>query len=553
MCYQAPKSGPEWHPDLVAMGYRDPLPPPIPGIQATLAAVNPPEIHKFVQETDLAAINSAGEEGEPLLLLTVLDLSQWSRIFEVANTDLPNALGRLKELHASMQQILIRDEMELAEAKRNTTVVEVAIRHANNQAEDSGSSSQLKMPESGTFNHPFLANLVIDDAHKAALEDLQDAIMTTQIEREQETLVASGRHLAVPFVPARTIEDQMPAKDHRVWATGNVNSLAPILTSTWRIWGGLNKADLDEYKDAALHGRKLISNGENLVNAFALYGFDHSKCTVTNVKLHIKLEVPTAKDRRVKHPQEMWNVHRPYLRCACHPKSNNGCSGSFIWWDHGVWYMINHLEKIFPDDNFPTLKAKFIAFLIWIQGAGRTAVRCQLAFAQARSWMCTGAIQFAANPSGKILAELPDMPGPRQIERMLKPASFSVANPGTPSSAPPSKRQKLNLNTPPSSNRQMAGGGYNRGRGAYSRGRGYGTGRGNSNLHRRYNPPVQNSAFQYFNTTPWNDKIPVFRQSNGIDLGSASHSRPASNNTSPIIQEVTTSPIRGRMLSFEDE
>jgi len=44
------------------MGYRDPLPPPIPGIQAALAAINPSEGHKFIQDTDLAAINTAGEE-----------------------------------------------------------------------------------------------------------------------------------------------------------------------------------------------------------------------------------------------------------------------------------------------------------------------------------------------------------------------------------------------------------------------------------------------------------------------------------------------------------
>jgi len=253
----------------------------------------------------------------------------------------------------------------------------------------------------------------------------------------------------------------------------------------------------------------------------------------------------------------MWNVHRPYLRCACHQKSNNGCTGSLIWWDHAAWYMINHLEKFFPDDSFPTLKAKFIAFLIWMHGAGRTAVRCQLAFSQARTWMCTGAIQFAANPTGKVLAELPDMPGPRQIERMLKPAAFSIANPGTPSSAPPSKRQKLNLNTPPNSNRQASGGGYNRGRGSYSRGRGFGAGRGNNNFNRRYNPPAQNTTLSYFNTTPRNDKFPVFRHSNGIDLGSAAHpaahSRPTVISSTPIIQEVSNSPIRGRMLSFEDE
>lgn len=215
--------------------------------------------------------------------------------------------------------------------------------------------------------------------------------------------------------------------------------------------------------------------------------------------------------------------------------------------------MINHLEKFFPDDTFPSLKAKFIAFLIWMQGAGRTAIRCQIAFAQARAWMCTGAIQFASNPSGKILAELPDLPGPRQIERMLKPASFSIANPGIPSHAPPSKRQKINLNTPPNASRQPNGASYNRGRGGYARGRGSGTGRGNANLHRRYNAPVQNTAFQYFPATPWTERLPVFRNGSNNDPGVSSITKSAQTAPSIRIQEIEQSPIRGRVLSFDDE
>jgi len=548
---QTPKLASTWHPDLLELGYKEPLPSPIPGVQATLAAINSTEIHRYIQDNDLSAINNAGEDGEPVLLLTVLDLAQWTRIFEVANTDLPRALARLQEFQGKLLQILAEDELDLADAKKNTTIAEVAIRHANNQTEDcSASLSQLSIPESGTFMHPFLANLSIDEAHKAALEDLQESIVSTQIEREQETLVSSGRHLAIPFVPHRTIEDQMTTKDHRVWASGNVNSLAPMLLSTWRIWAGLNKSDLEVCKEAALHSKRLISNGEILVNAFALYNFDHSKCPVTAVKLHIKLEVPTANDRREKHPQEMWNVHRPYLRCACHSKSNNGCNGSFIWWDHACWYMVNHLEKFFPSVSFPSLKSKFIAFLIWMQGAGRTAIRCQIAFAYARTWMCTAAMQFANNPTGKVLSELPDLPGPRQIERLLKPASFSVANPGTPSSAPPSKRQKLNLNTPPNANRQH-GGGYSRGRTFNYRGRGSGAGRGNTNQYRRYNAP--STTFQYPPATPRTDRLPVFQNQQGIGSGSASASRTTIPGTSPRILEIGASPIRGKILSFEDE
>lgn len=548
------RTGPTWHADLIQLGYRDPLPAPVPGIQATLSAMNPTEVHKFIQDADLAAISAAGDDGEPPLLLTVLDLSQWTRVFECANTDLHTALERLKELHAALHDILLQEEKELELAKRNTAVVEVAIRHANNQTEDTGASlSQISMPEAGSFSHPFLANLCIDDAHKAALEDFQDNILSTQMEKEQEQLVSSGKQLAIPFVPQRTVEDLVSTKNHRVWSTGNINSLAPILTSTWRIWAGLSKKEIDECKEAALQSKMLISNGQNIINAFALYGFDHGKCSVTNVKLHIKSDVPTANDRREKHAQEMWNVYRPYMRCACHPKSNNGCSGSFIWWDHAAWYMINHLDKFFPDSTFPSLKAKFIAFLIWMQGAGRTAIRCQVAFSYTRTWMCEAAIVFAANPTGRILGDLPDLPGPRKIERLLKPPSFSVANPGTPSNAPPTKKQKINLNTPPPPGRQSNPGfSYGRGRGSYGRGRNSGGGRG-SNLHRRYNAPAQNlSPFQYYPATPRSQRLTVFSEGNG-NSSNSNAAKNAGAASSPIIEEIPRSPIRGRFLSFTED
>jgi len=145
-----------------------------------------------------------------------LDLSQWTRVFEFANTDLPKALSRLHELHAAMLKILADNDTDLEITKRNTTVVKVAIRHANNQVEENISLSQLSIPVAGTFSHPFLANLCIDESHKAALEDFQETIVSTQIEREQESLIALGRHLAIPFVPQRTIEDQVAQKDHRV-------------------------------------------------------------------------------------------------------------------------------------------------------------------------------------------------------------------------------------------------------------------------------------------------------------------------------------------------
>ena len=89
-----------WHPELEAMGYKDPLPVPIIGIQATLSAIQMLEIHAFVQKADLDTIEAAGGDSEDLpLFFTMLDLSMWTRVFEFANSEKPEecdkALARL--------------------------------------------------------------------------------------------------------------------------------------------------------------------------------------------------------------------------------------------------------------------------------------------------------------------------------------------------------------------------------------------------------------------------------------------------------------------------
>ena len=102
---------PEWHPDLVAMSYKPPLPPPIPAIQATLSAIQNTEIHDFVQQNDSAALEAAGEQSESAsLLLTILDLSLWTRVFEFANSqilaDRQKALDRLRGFYDVLSKLV---------------------------------------------------------------------------------------------------------------------------------------------------------------------------------------------------------------------------------------------------------------------------------------------------------------------------------------------------------------------------------------------------------------------------------------------------------------
>ena len=429
-----------------------------------LAGMHNPDIHSYIQTTDLEAISQNSDEGEsPPLLLMILDLAMWTRIFEFANTDSVKALERLKEMHSKLVDICSRDIFEYEEACTNVGLVEVAIREANCRppAED----SKLTVNNAG-LDHPFLFGLQISEAHKAALEDLTESIAASQSQTEQANLSRSSDGLAIPFIPPRAVEDLVAQKHHQVWTIGNLNLLAPITLSMWRVWANLSAEEIKACEAAAQNNTTFISGYiHKLVHPFSLSLYRFGKCATKEVQILTKLDIPTAKDRKYLHVKETWNCKRPFMRCKCNRDTTNGCSGDILWWDHACWYMINHLERFFDDDNYPTLNAKLAAFMVWMAKVGRQAIKSHIVFMYQRKWMIEAAVQFAAFRNAKLLDKYPDAVGFRKIERLLKPASFSIANPETPSQAP-SKRQGLNLNTPPSNHQPSRhSGSYPRGQG----------------------------------------------------------------------------------------
>jgi hypothetical protein len=118
----------QWLPDLITMGYGEPLPAPVPAVQATLATLDAPPIHEYIQTQDRGALLEIDEEGEhPPLLLTTLDVSQWTIILALASEDCKKGMARLTAAHAELNNILLQEEEEYNVAVENTTLVDVAL------------------------------------------------------------------------------------------------------------------------------------------------------------------------------------------------------------------------------------------------------------------------------------------------------------------------------------------------------------------------------------------------------------------------------------------
>ena len=465
------------------MGYGPPLPAPIPAVQTTLSAIDLPDLHNFIQECDNTALANCEEEGAHLpLLLDSLDLALWTSLFVTATNDPNRTMANIKSAHARLNDLLMQDEQEATNSIGICSMIEEALKMANNDALETHAALPVAVTAGATFGtsstaHPLLSKLKISSVEMTALEDFTEDIQSSQTEKEKQMMVNTKGPL-VPVKPPRCVELLVADHQHRMWAVGNTNLLAPISVLMWKAWAGISDLEIEQCKKQALNNVGVLRAPVELLPAFPLNMFEHSKCTTTEVKLHTKQDLPTGYNRKESHVAELWNVQRPYMRCLCNPRAVSGCKGSIIWFDHAIWTMINKLDMFFP--NQPTNNTRFAAFMSWLSSAAKIAVKAAIVFHIGREHMVTAATQLAENPTQKLLPDLNDAPLAIKIEKLLKGPKFSLMHPGSPSPTPsPFKKQRLNLNTPPS---QQGGRGRSPGgQGFTPRGRGFrgrGSGRG---------------------------------------------------------------------------
>jgi hypothetical protein len=501
------------------MGYGPPLPAPIPAVQTTLAAIDLPELHQYVQENDAAALANCDEEGvhQPLLIDS-LDLSLWTSLFVTATTDPTKTMANIKSAQARLGDLLMQDEHETTRSIGICSMIEEALRLANNDALDSTSLRSIIEPNTETCNntadtdttHPLLAKMNISSAERSVLEDFTETLSSSQTEKDKQTLVFT-KGPVVPVKPSRCVELLVADHQHRMWAVGNTNLLAPITIPMWKMWAGMSETEVEHCKKQALNNVGVLRAPVDLIPAFSLNMFEHSKCTTTEVKLHTKQDLPTGYNRKESHLAEFWNVQRPYMRCLYNPRATSGCRGSIIWFDHAIWAMINKLEMFFP--NQPNSTTRFAAFMLWLSSAAKIAVKAAIVFCIGREHMIEAAIQLSENPSQKLLPNLQDNPLATKIERLLKGPKFSLMHPGSPSQVPsPFKKQRLNLNTPPSEHAGQGGRGRspgNRGFIPHGSDRGFrGRGSGRSYIRREgaegTSPNTASTA-----STPGTERVPA--------------------------------------------
>jgi hypothetical protein len=309
----------------------------------------------------------------------------------------------------------------------------------------------LNSGSSGTSTvilHPLLSRINIALVHKSAIEDLSESIQNTQAEAMRASLEASGRGPAIPFTPARAVEEQLASRSHRTWCVSNINLLAPISIPMWKLWASLSDVEVKASKDKALNRLDLLKDPIMIPNAFPLAMFDHHKCTTTKVQVLAKQDMLTYPPRHKKYSVTFWNCQRPYIRCMCEQDAASGCKGTMLWFDQAMWFLVNNLERFFDSAYGNSLVAKFGTFITWLSGAARLAVHTQITFMVTRRLMVEAALEGTVNPDGKLLASYYEAPGTRQVECYIKNAQFSLTTAPSPSPTT-NKRCKFNASGAP--------------------------------------------------------------------------------------------------------
>ena len=110
-------------------------------------------------------------------------------------------------------------------------MIEETFKLANSDALETNSSHMAVVATgdgtcTNSIIHPLLAKLKISSLEMAALEDFTKDINSSQMKKDKQTMVNTKGPL-VPVKPPRYVELHVADHQHRMWAIGNTNMMAP--------------------------------------------------------------------------------------------------------------------------------------------------------------------------------------------------------------------------------------------------------------------------------------------------------------------------------------
>ena len=227
---------PCWHDDLIKKGYKDPLTPPTPGIQATMASIASENFHSTVQRLDTEALADTNDKGlHAPTLLEVLDLRYWTMLLDSCLHSEEKGMRKLQELFEDLPNILTADNQDIEKMAVQTKLIDDALLAANqevkagpNNGSTLGKSKLLIIGSTPSRDvvaqrpKSLLTRLPIPEEEKKSIIQYCAEIEANQAAADMDKLETSGLGPSVPWLPPRQLELRLDGLENRMWMHPNI-------------------------------------------------------------------------------------------------------------------------------------------------------------------------------------------------------------------------------------------------------------------------------------------------------------------------------------------
>ena len=414
-------------------------------------------------------ITSISNDVHVVSLLQILSFNDWIKILASIDKDKGEGLNFIRELIAQIPIMTKNLQSELTKfASKGASLSNHLRKQCRLDPMFMASSSTPVVPTSGSiFNR--------DPAALEAIRSFQHDMCSLTDSRLLEQVPKVSK--VYPFLPTRQIEVEAMGVAHRLWALPNKGFLAPIHPETWIFLANLPITSLEECRNNAIKGHQCLDKGELLKSPFSMSFLDPSKCSSpVGIYGRTKGTMTFTKAGADYYSESIWNVYRPYLKCACRfldPKAS--CDSSIIWFDHAVWFVLNHLEDLFPEKD---VVFHLSLLCSWLGGQARNLVLAQISFIFFRNYMLEALTEMQSGVPGTIIANYSHYKGVKLINSLFNPNTNADIDGSFES--PSLKVARIAEGTPsaftsflsPSTGQSSTSSSYGRSRSFTSRGRG---------------------------------------------------------------------------------
>lgn len=98
------------------------------------------------------------------------------------------------------------------------------------------------------------------------------------------------------------------------------------------------------------------------------------------------------------------------------------CNSKMAWFDHGVWYILTHLELFFDKEG---IVAKLMAFIYFLSAKAKESMLDHITFTFIQSMMLEACFNLYEHPIAPIFNENLALHTRSMIEKLIKPTQFT--------------------------------------------------------------------------------------------------------------------------------